>query len=313
MNKLVTLVTTLRFKLDTEQILSSFILEEISLELNNYAKQQEHIKKIYNKPDSYLLNIVYVKESFLDTEEKKKNYYRASLILAIREFSRFIGNINIDDIIPFKEHILSYIFDIQPLFDFFEKPHNNDFVLFGGIRNYYTTSQEIRLASCSLFWQSPENSVLDQKIAFNLAIFTLRQSLELRFKRICGIFKINSNNYLKHDFFIEFIKKNNGHFDFPDNCSLCEIWKIYQWTNSIVHSGNRPNIWEIQFALEFTRPLFSGGEYKKDNQIILSVFGAVKIKDFDNMKNKLNQEICEKLKIDISDVEWLENPEAIVE
>ena len=110
MNKLVTLVTTLRFKLDTEQILSSFILEEISLELNNYAKQQEHIKKIYNKPDSYLLNIVYVKESFLDTEEKKKNYYRASLILAIREFSRFIGNINIDDIIPFKEHILSYIF-----------------------------------------------------------------------------------------------------------------------------------------------------------------------------------------------------------
>ncbi|MBS9394164.1 MAG: hypothetical protein HEQ29_13795 [Dolichospermum sp. LBC05a] len=311
MNNLVTLVRLLRSELNTKEIISVSILEELSIELNNYA--EKYIKNIYNKSDSYLIDIVYVKESSLDTETKINNYYRASLSLAIKEFRELIKQINNDNITLLQKHIISYLFDIKPFIEFFEKKQNEDFVLFYGARNYYTTSQEIRLASQSLFWQLPQNSIFDQKIAFNLAIFTLRQSLELKFKRICGIDEIHSNNYLGHDFFINFIKKNNHHFDFPENFSLCGIFKIYKWTNRIVHSGNRPRIWEIQFALEFTQSLFSGGTHKKDNQVILSVFGAVKIKEFNKLKHQLNQEICQELKTDISKIKWLDNPEAVIQ
>jgi hypothetical protein len=257
-----------------------------------------------------------VKESSLGIEKKKTNYYRANLSLAIRELRKFIDEIKNQDnnIILFKEHLLSYIFDIKPFIEFFERKQNNDFILFAGERNYYTTSQEIKLASNSLFWQSPQNSIFDQKISFNLAVFTLRQSLELKFRRICGILEIHYNKHLKHDFFIDFIKQNRIYFDFPENCSLTHIFKIYSWTNLTIHSGNRPRIWEIQFALEFTQILFSGGTHKKDNKVISSVFGAVKIKEFNKMKQKLTQTISEYFKngTDINII-WLDKPEAIIE
>ncbi|MCE2696099.1 MAG: hypothetical protein PX483_00340 [Nostocales cyanobacterium LE14-WE4] len=311
MNNFVTLVRLLRSELNTKEIISVSILEELSIELNNYA--EKYIKNIYNKSDSYLIDIVYVKESFLDTEKRINNYYRASLSLAIKEFRELIKQINNDNITLLQEHIISYLFDIRPFIKFFEKKQNEDSVLLDGVRNYYTISQEIRLASHSLFWKSPQNSIFDQKIAFNLAVFTLRQSLEVKFRGICGIHEIHSKKYLNHNFFIDFIEQNSHYFCFPENFSLCRVLKIYKWTNSIVHSGNRPKIWEIQFALEFTQPLFGGGEYKKDNQIILSVFGAVKIKEFNKLKHQLNQEISKKLNTDINDIKWLNNPEAIIE
>ena len=152
MNNFVTLVRLLRFELNTKEIISVSILEELSIELNNYA--EKYIKNIYNKSDSYLIDIVYVKESFLDTEKRINNYYRASLSLAIKEFRELIKQINNDNITLLQEHIISYLFDIRPFINFFEKKQNEDSVLLDGVRNYYTISQEIRLASHSLFWKS---------------------------------------------------------------------------------------------------------------------------------------------------------------
>lgn len=281
--------------------------------------EQKYLGKFPLKDDSYLVELVYVDENTLNTDKKKNNFFRASLCLAIRSFKMLLKTIQDEDVdignFP-REHLRSYIFDFKPFVEFFERQQNPDFVFFQGSRNYYTTSQEIRLASKSLFWQYPQNSIFDQKIAFNLAVFSLRQSLEMRFQRICGIREIFTHDGrqkpLRHSFFPDFIKSNNSHFIFPENFSLSHVRLIYNWTNLIVHSGYRPRIWEVQFALQFTQPLFSGGRQTVGNNLVHSVYGAVQVKGYRQLQEKLKEKIDEELSC-VVDIAWLDQPEAMVE
>jgi hypothetical protein len=94
------------------------------------------------------------------------------------------------------------------------------------------------------------------------AAFGLRQSIEMRIKRLLGVVCITENDEklakIRFSDFIEFISKNFQKFKFQhlDRESFTNIAKIYKWTNFSVHLMSSPLTWKLWKAFEFTRKLF---------------------------------------------------------
>lgn len=289
-----------------------FVLDHIIELERKYSKKWK---------EEYLVEWIYNPRRTIKDEKEIAVYNGASLHLAIRYFKNLVEPLkDYQDLNSCKEHISSYIYDMAGFVEFFERKTDNSYIFFTGNKFYYTESHSIRRASENLFWQSPIDTIQYQKIAFILSVMTLRQCIEIRFKRICGIERVypKSGGYISSAFFPEFIKNNLKYFEFPPNFSFPHILKVYNWTHEIVHNGFQPLIWQVKFALDFTRPLFSGGSREPHR----SVYGAVTVKNRTEMQNKLTESIVKYFDnksrdstVTAEDIElhWLTKPEAIDE
>lgn len=195
-------------------------------------------------------------------------------------------------------------------------------------KNYNIHSIELHKATHDLAFQFSLTSDYNPwKQASWVSILALRKSMEIKFRRMLGFYKcIDLENQreisISNECFRNFIKGNINNFKFSyaqfsifsgtvSHSDYFEsLIKIYTWTNYIVHGNLQPYIWQVEQAIDTHRLLFQGGEHKNsDGKTISSTYGSVKIKNYELLKEKLEQEIREQTKKEIS-IDWI-HPEAI--
>ncbi|KPA14933.1 hypothetical protein MHK_004860 [Candidatus Magnetomorum sp. HK-1] len=297
----------------------SFCFDDFQKYINLLTNK--HVKRNYFNNPEFVIDCVY-SDKLLKTDDEIRSYCKVQLSLASYCFNK-LRDIIINDqksfnyysIIKYKNIITDYIFDLKPIVEYLEQKEDPKYIFFSGGKNYETKSYETYRISRNLFWTCAfNNNFIDQRSGYNLSSFSLRQSLELKFKRIVGAIvydKTYQPPKIKHDFFYNFITQNLDLYEFTTEFFSC-INKIYKWTNLSIHTGTLPNVWELQYALDITFKLFQSKTYNTRGS--WSVFGAVKILNYDQVKHnffKYFENNCQKDNT-IWCIEFTENPEAII-
>lgn len=295
---------------------------EVSLkDFHDYLIQLKatHVKKHYLP--GYLIGWLYSERKGFKNDSEGTSYCRAQLCVAEYCFGKIIAEINNlstgesdHRIIQFKEMIRNFVHDIRPIVDYLEKRRDPAYSFFEGGKNYGTRTIEVFGICNNLFWTSAfTENIVDVRAGLNLSVFTLRQALELKYRRILGIGNIYNKDTeiepkLKHDYFYSFIKSNIVHFKFHTP-HIADIWKIYRWTNETIHTGNIPRIWELQYALEVANPFFAPQLASPTGA--WSIHSSVEITDYENLQSKFRVAFHEKY----PEAEWIvefEKPEAVM-
>jgi len=271
--------------------------------------------------EEYLIGCLYHSKRSLNPAEYS-NFAKAHLYLGVKCFTELQSQIEqrekgIDDniLIKYRDQIIEYIFDLKDFIEYFETKKNEEFELFSGFITKSISSFEIFKSVESFYWFPNINlKNIDYKVKANTSVFLIRQSLEVKFKRIFGIVDIYNKSFtgpkLKSDLYANFIKKYLNFFQTPQ-MEIQYLVKIYEWTNYTIHNAIIPRVWEIQFAIDILRKWFKGEVTYFDDGSIKSanVYGNVKIKEFDLVFLKLIDEINKNAK-DVHCIE-LTTPECI--
>ena len=279
-------------------------LEDLATYIDNL--RNEHINKSYL--DEYLIGAVFKTEIYFKTDSEINQYCKCQLFLAdlwlkslIKKIERD-GGLSHNRILRYKDHIGDFLHDIKRFIEYLERKKNKDFVFFEGSKYYGQYAWQIFSESNVLYWlKSNEKSSLSHRSAINLSVFTLRQSLELKFRKVLGLIYIHDKNgtsaKIKHEYIPEFLEKNLTELEVNYD-SINGVIKIYKWTNSTIHTGIIPYIWELDFALDYCSNLFTPDESSSNGY--WSIHSSVKIKNYDRFINRFVNGFCK----DYSDKYW---------
>ncbi len=304
------------------------LLEEVRDELQ--ILQTSAIKAKKPCPDNYrdLIDQLYKNRNELKTIHEVENYRRVNFYVSKVRLFHLLDSIDTNPQNLYEDRfsicrLQTYLTDLN---DLIEDAIEEDFLKY--TKNYNINSIELHKATHDLAFQfSLASDYNPWKQASWVSILALRKSMEIKFRRMLGFYKcIDLKNQrevsISNEYFRNFIKGNIGNFEFSDaqfsifsgtvshSDYFESLRKIYTWTNYIVHGNLQPYIWQVEQAIETNRLLFRGGEHKNsDGKIISSTYGSVKIRNYESLKKKLEQEIRkqEKRKINIY---WI-YPEAI--
>lgn len=137
---------------------------------------------------------------------------------------------------------------------------------------------------------NPANLYLRE--VFPVAIFLLRQTIEVYGKRVLGINSITNEqghrdrgvstqvawNFIKIE-----TSKPNSRITLPTNIDI--IRKVEEWTNYYVHTGDIPEIFLIENAIHLVTPLIyplNSTERNYRNSVVF--LGTSKIRDYNSLK-----------------------------
>jgi len=240
---------------EADQAVKSFMAELVRLET-------EHANKTLS--DEYLSSQVFLRSRTFKNDAERKAYCRCNLKVAVRQFriltnefhDAATGGITTALLLAWKTIIIDYIFDLKDIVEFLERKKPG-YVFFRGHKNAGVHSWQVYVLSRSLAYQSVSQRTVpqfDHKLAQIAAIFVLRQSLELRFERLIGVYPEDKNGRaprLKHGFHQEFIEKHPRYFK-CQGFSIGELKPVYDWCNEIVHLAYQPDAWQMAWALEIS-------------------------------------------------------------
>ncbi|KAB0671698.1 hypothetical protein F6V30_03725 [Oryzomonas sagensis] len=298
--------------------------EECLNDLYDYLKElrTKHVKKNYLQNPAYLVGWLHTKNRVLKTEAEASGFCRAHLCVAEYCFGKLLEEISKtpeghseERIKSFKNMIHEYLHDLRPIVEYLEKKQEPAYSFFGGGKFYGTWTLDSFRMCTNLFWTNAfEKNFVDIRAGLNLSTFSLRQSLELKFRRILGVRAIThkatgDEPKLKHDYFYKFIISETDHFKFYTP-HITAIWKIYEWTNMTVHTGNIPRIWELQYAIEIVTPFFAPQPASSSGK--WSIDSSVEIYDYQGLKDKFKALFHNKY----TEAEWtihFEKPEAVLQ
>ncbi|MGB7748665.1 MAG: hypothetical protein WBN75_15425 [Verrucomicrobiia bacterium] len=246
--------------------------------------------------DDYLIGQIYKENVFFRTEDEYTQVCKCQAELAHRCLKSICEDIEKKpDIYPSRtKHIVDFIFDLAPFVDQIMKKKDPNFQFIAGGKSYSQNSIWMFREASNLFWSSTvtDKNLLSHMSAVSLSVFALRQAVEVRFRRAIGIERIVDDNAndakLRHDFMLEFFAEN------PDLValkvgSMTNLTLIYKWTNYSIHTGSMPNMWEIQFALDYCSKLFEPD--KPDPKKGWSIDSSIKIKNYDELKKRWENKV----------------------
>lgn len=276
-------------------------LENFAEYLNNLTST--HLRKDKSSDLEYTIGAIFKDARNIKSGSDWNNFAKNNLGFANKCFQELVEFIKNKEpkhtakaIRKYSEIIRDYIFDLKYFVEYFERKSDPNYVMFTGGKSYNNHSYELNLISNNLYWNACySQNIFDQKMALNVSNFTLRQSLEIKFKRILGIYDVYNKAFngpkIKHEFFADFISDNSASFELPYT-NLTFLLKVYKWTNITIHNAENPLIWQLKLALEYVNPFFSWGEgLNKDGKKVSSIFGAVKITGYATLKDKLAEQL----------------------
>jgi len=194
------------------------------------------------------------------------------------------------------------------------KKKDPNFRFVEGFKSYAQNSIWMFREAKNLFWSSTvtNKNPLSHMSSVSLAVFALRQAIEIRFRRVIGITKIVDENVsdakLRHDFILDFVGKNLDLIELKVG-SMTNLALIYKWTNFSIHTGGMPKIWEMQFALDFCNNVFQPDA--PDPKKGWSINSSVKIKDYAELKKRWESEVKAALPGRNWHFMYMEKPEAV--
>lgn len=95
------------------------------------------------------------------------------------------------------------------------------------------------------------------------ALFGVRQLLEAKFRRIIGLKWIEPMPKIPHNIIPDILKKHEKEFKFRSatEFSFSDIMKVYDWTESSIHTMSSNYVWLVWKAVTFVAPLFSASQH----------------------------------------------------
>ena len=122
----------------------------------------------------------------------------------------------------------------------------------------------------------------------------LRQSIEIKTKRIFGIYKITKKRRNLPDFgfkrLFNFIENNIGDIEY-NTIDFSILKSIYSWSCKYIHNGEISHQWQNETAMNYMSTIFKWGNHSHNGKITHSAFGAFKIRNFQLVKQRLIDEI----------------------
>lgn len=264
---------------------------------------------------------IFDNNKILKNDQQVTTYCKLHLCVATHCFNQLVdqiaankGGFTYSNIRKYRNIIYDYLHDLREIVEHLEKKTDPSYSFFSGGKYYGTRTIETFRISNNLFWTSAlQENFIDHRLGQNLSTFSLRQCLELKFRRIVGVGAIFHKTTfqhpkLRHDFFFTFITSNSGLFNFYTK-NIREIWKIYSWTNLCIHLGILPRVWMLQYALELVAPLIIPQPADKKGRWHLH--SSVEIHDL----NELRERFKKHFHNNFSESEWeleLVKPEATI-
>lgn len=294
---------------------------------SNFYEELDNLNKEFNKKkyeDEYIISLLY--SNPIIKKSQIKLFCRLNIHVAFKQFKSLTkykltteNKLDYRKIKLHKEIIKDYIFDLIPFVHSLKRDKEPNYIFLDGGKNNNISTFELYNNSCRLLYNSTfEKNILDNKLSYNLALFSLRQALEIKFKGVVGINDICDENLespkIRHDFYPNFIIRNKTLFKSPYN-NLKYLLMIYKWTNYYIHYGLMPRIWDASFAIHYSGEIFSPSEFKtKSGKNIWSINGSVIIneEDVEEIKTKFEAYCKSQIKdFDKYKITYSE-PEAII-
>ncbi|MDP2576015.1 hypothetical protein Q8W40_27840 [Vibrio penaeicida] len=316
------IVHELYFKCNKETFLS--VKKSPNYCLMALEKYVGEFKSKYLKPAKkinydYAVSVVFGESLNFKTETQLNAYVKCQIKVAFEWFEFLIREIRSDKkrvtsqrLLKYGEYIVDFLHDVSPFIEYFEKKSDTSFSFLQGGKNYQQHTVFIYKDSINSYWGSQSTSnVLSHKGNMSASCYFLRQSLELKFRRLLGVNDIydsmGNSAKIRHDFFPEFIKKNMNHFEM-DDINVSNVLKIYKWTNSTIHTSATPRIWEQWFALKYCDKFFFPTNVPAGKS--WSIHNSVKIKNLNDLWCKLYEKITEECRGDSVWCFQMSKPEA---
>ncbi|MDD3480408.1 MAG: hypothetical protein PHI42_08520 [Paludibacteraceae bacterium] len=263
-------------------------------------------KYINDTVDEYLGTTVYAdltvaewiyKETVTTAEEEE--YVKVNLFAAKKSFNNIVneiasmkGGLTFNNIKLYRQLIYDFLHDINSFITYYRRKTDPKFVFLTGGKNYLTSSFETFMVARGLFYNSLiKDNPLPYKESQGMVSMTLRQSIEIKTKRIFGIYKINKVRRRAPDYgfkrLFDFIEANKA--DIAYNLVDFEILKhIYKWSCAYIHNGEISYLWQTENAFNYLKTYFAPGTHTGSKTTTRSVFGAFKLSNFNSLKTKLN-------------------------
>jgi hypothetical protein len=263
-------------------------------------------KYINDTVDEYLGTTVYAdltvaewiyKETVTTAEEEE--YVKVNLFAARKSFNSIVneiaamkGGLSFNNIKLYRQLIYDFLHDISGFINFYRRKKDSKFVFLTGDKNYFTSSFETFMVARGLFYNSLiKDNPLPYKESQGMVSMTLRQSIEIKTKRIFGIYKINKVRRCASDYgfkrLFDFIEANKVDIDY--NPVDFEILKhIYKWSCAYIHNGEISYLWQTENAFNYLKTYFAPGTHTGSKTTTSSVFGAFKLSNFNSLRAKLN-------------------------
>jgi hypothetical protein len=243
-------------------------------------------------------------DDFKVKRQDAREYNLANLYAAKKTFLRMneelLGNKAkpaANDIFRYRHLISTFIHDLGAFIDILEQEIEPDFTFASGFKSYHTRSFESYMLAKSfykdsLFYDEPipalygrKGSRFDFKGTQGASVMYIRQSIEIRTKRILGIYTIYPvRGHKPYDFkkLFDFFDANTTDIEY-NQMNFDIMRKIYWWACRYVHNGEVSYLWQTESAFHYLSPFFAIGEHDG----IRSVFGAFKIRNYESIIEKL--------------------------
>ncbi len=276
----------------------------------------ESITKKYS--DDYLIGAIYKENVFFTTEEEYTQLCKCQIALASRCLRDLITEVECGKIkeAELKVHIFDYIFDLKPYVEQVARKTKPEYIFIEGWKSYKELSFVKFIEARALFCSGmvADKNPISLRGTIILLEFALRQLIELHFMRALGIFKIIDENgndaKLRHNFILVYLAHYLDLISIKIG-SMCELYRIYKWTNYSIHTGSMPKIWEVQFAFDYCWKAFQPEPLNpKDGWNINS---SITIKNYPELKRRFEQDVNDNLKGRNWQFLYMNKPEAVIQ
>ena len=236
--------------------------------------------------ETYLVERVFSRTRKFTTEHEETNWLRCHLRVGLTQFENLVASLRTDNsgtlslaqLDQWKDVFVDYVYDFNTVVTPLVQRSVPDYHFIKGGKNRTVHSWEVFRLAQHLHYMSPfwgHGSGPEHKNSQIAAIGVLRQSLELRFDRLVGVYPLDKKGKspkLRHGFHQDFVVKNPQFFQ-PQNFSISELKPMYDWCSEIVHQAYQPFAWQISWAIELAgrlmnpRQPMSGGAWSIDNAV----------------------------------------------
>ena len=223
-------------------VFSSDLLSAIDAIIDALRREAAKLHLKLDIKESHLVTCLYYRAYHEEPNEVfNKEYKRATIVCALQYLNwcrRLLQNGAL-------ERRLLLEFDI----DMFQSGILGANYKEGYAERTYTTNSFMQYTD--ILWMFTGRS-LPQPLARDLfSLFGIRQTLEVRFRRLLGLRWIDPMPKIGHDVIPTILKKHEKSFRYKDgnNLLLSDIMHIYNWTDYSIHSMTSNYIWLVWKAI----------------------------------------------------------------
>ena len=271
-------------------------LEACFLELKNYIDStiDEYLgSEVYD--DKTISLWIYKDHKTVSLTDQEK-FVKINLYAGKQTLGRITSDIEsskegltYDNIFLYRNILKEFLVDIKFFIEFYRRKADPKFVFYTAAKSYFTTSFETIMVARGLFYNSllKENS-LPYKESQGMVGMVIRQSIEVKTKRLLGIYeikKLKAKSFYSFKKLFDFIEINKSDIIY-DPIDFEILKQVYSWSCTYIHNAELGYIWQNEIALSYLlRSFFAPGSHGSTR----SIFGAFKINSFEAVKSRLEK------------------------